>query len=130
MNAGTAGGWQGWSGAGAGGQMTSGGPATAVAGGVPPPPPTNQPVREQGPGVTGRTGVLEVATANGGVIKLEGEYEEYFDGGMTVNRRIKEQDKVIAPKCPHITAVNEWHNQQARNLVHASGLIVACWRRR
>ena len=64
---------------------------------------------------------LEVMTANGTTIKLEGEYEEHTSGGETITRKIKMQDKVLSPKFPSITNTKAWHNKQGRNLVLASG---------
>ena len=64
---------------------------------------------------------MEVTTTTGEVIKLEGEYEHYSGGGETVTRRIKEQDKVTAPKFPSITQTRNWHNTVGRNLMLASG---------
>ena len=82
------------------------------------PPPTPHPVPK--PTARNRNGVLEIPTANGEILKLDGEFEEMTSGGETVTRKIKEHDKVVSPNFPSITNVNAWHNQQARNLVLTS----------
>ena len=68
-----------------------------------------------------QNGPLEIATTNGEVIKLEGEYEQVVGGDEIITRRVKEADKVLVPKFPSITNLKQWHNQLARNLVLASG---------
>ena len=54
-------------------------------------------------------------------VKLEGEYEEVVGETETVTRKVKEQDKVLAPKFPTISNLRQWHVQLARNLMVASG---------
>ena len=42
-------------------------------------------------------------TASGQTLQLEGEYEEVVGETETVTRKVKEQDKVLAPKFPTIS---------------------------
>ena len=97
----------------------AGGGTGPSAGGQVPPPPAFHPVPRLPP--QSRAGALEVMTANGQTIKLEGEYEEVVGPTEIVTRRIKEQDKVIGPKFPTINTLRPFHNQIGRNLVLASG---------
>ena len=60
-------------------------------------------------------------TANGQVIKLEGEYEQLTDSNESITRRIKEMDRVTVPKFPTLASLKQWHSQLIRNLVLASG---------
>ena len=120
-------GWEQW-GSGRGGDSSAAAGSSATpgadggvptgAGGIPPPPAPRQVPR---PGAKPKAGVLEVMTASGDTVKLEGEYEEIVGATETVTRRVKEQDKVVAPKFPTVNNIKQWHNQMARNLVLASG---------
>ena len=60
-------------------------------------------------------------TATGQTVKLDGEYEEIVGAKETITRRVKEHDKVVAPKFPTINNIKQFHNQMARNIVLASG---------
>ena len=60
-------------------------------------------------------------TANGQVIKLEGEYEQLTDSHESITRCIKEMDRVTVPKFPTLANLKQWHSQLIRNLVLASG---------
>ena len=96
-----------------------GGDSSARGGWQVPPPPA--PHSAQRPGTRPKAGALEIVTANGETLKLEGEYEEIVGASETVTRRVKEQDKITIPKFPTVNNIKQFHNQVARNLVLASG---------
>ena len=96
------------------GRATSGSAAAegpnSQAGNVPPPPQPH-PAVTRATGSTSGFGALEVVTAGGGVIRLEGEYEQVVGSIEKMARRIKELEKVAVPKFPTITNIRQWHNQ-------------------
>jgi hypothetical protein len=55
------------------------------------------------------------------VIKLDGESEEISGEVETITRKVKENDKSIAPKFPSVTKIRQWHNGLARQLVLGGG---------
>ena len=56
------------------------------------------------------SGYLEVTTADGKVVKLDGEFEGIASATEVITRRIKGHDLVITPKFPAVVNVKQRRN--------------------